>query len=85
MGFPCQSLPIASDNQGLIFIASNPVTEKHSKHIDIHYHYIHEIIEDKLVEVFYIEEENNPADIFTKNLAAPKFMKFRALLGLEFN
>jgi len=85
IGYNLGPIPIAGDNQGSIFIASNPVTEKRSKHIDIRYHYIREVIEDKLVEVFYIEGENNPADMFTKNLAAPKFTKFRALLGLEFH
>jgi hypothetical protein len=34
------AIPICGDNQGSIFIASNPVTEKRSKHIDIRYHYI---------------------------------------------
>ena len=35
IGFNLTAIPICSDNQGSIFIASNPVTEKRSKHIDI--------------------------------------------------
>ena len=77
-------VPICGDNQGAIFIASNPVTEKRSKHIDIHFHYIREVIKKKLIELYFIDGENNPADMLTKNLGRVKFQKFRAMIGLEF-
>ena len=84
LGYHMKPIPICGDNQGSIFIASNPVTEKRSKHIDIRYHYIREVIARKLAEVYFIEGENNPADLLTKNLGVVKFRKFRAVLGLEF-
>ena len=84
IGYKLGPLPICSDNQGAIFISSNPVTERRSKHIDIRYHYIRELIEDKKVEVFYISTDENPADLFTKNLGRIKFLKFRGMLGLRF-
>ena len=37
LSYHLRPVPICGDNQGSIFIASNPVTEKWSKHIDIHY------------------------------------------------
>ena len=77
-------IPICGDNQGSIFIASNPITEKRSKHIDIRYHFIREVIERKLAKVYFIDGDNNPTDLLTKNLGSVKFLKFRALLGLEF-
>ena len=82
--YTLKPIPICGDNQGLIFIASNPVTEKRLKHIDIHYHYIHKVICRKIVEVYFIEGEENPADLLTKNLGVVKFKKFRAMFGLEF-
>ena len=84
LGYHLRPIPICGDNQGSIFIASNPVTEKRSKHIDIRYHYIREVISRKLAEVFFIDGEENPADLLTKNLGSVKFLKFRAMLGLEF-
>ena len=84
IGYKLGPLPICSDNQGAIFISSNPVMEQRSKHIDIRYHYIRELIEDKKVEVFYISTDENPADLFTKNLGRIKFLKFRGMLGLRF-
>ena len=84
LGFQLKAVPVCGDNQGSIFIASNPVTEKRSKHIDIRYHYIREVVGKGLVELYFIPGEDNPADLLTKNLGRIKFQKFRALLGLEF-
>ena len=84
LGYNLKPIPICSDNQRLIFISSNPVTEKRSKHIDIQYHYVREVIARKLAEDYFIDGDNNPADLLTKNLGIVKFQKFRALLGLEF-
>ena len=84
LGYQLAPVPICGDNQGAIFIASNPVTEKRSKHIDIRFHYIREVIKNKLIELYFIDGENNPADMLTKNLGRVKFQKFRAMIGLEF-
>ena len=84
LGYQLAPVPICGDNQGAIFIASNPVTEKRSKHIDIRFHYIREVIKKKLIELYFIDGENNPADMLTKNLGRVKFQKFRAMIGLEF-
>ena len=52
------------------------------KHIDIHYHYIWQLVEDRKIDLYYIPRIENLADLFTKNLPAAKFLKFRELLGL---
>ena len=85
IGFNLTTIPICSDNQGSIFIASNPVTEKRSKHIDIRYHYIRDVIAAGHIKVYFIDGENNPADMFTKSLGHVKFNLFRPQLGLEFS
>ena len=77
-------IPLCSDNQGSIFLASNPVQEKQIQHIDLRYHYICEIIRQKQVELLFVEGAENPADLFTKNLGWIKFLKFREQLGLQF-
>ena len=60
------------------------MTESRSKHIDIRYHYIREVYNKGIVDIYYIDGNDNPADIFTKNLGAVKFLKFRSQLGLIF-
>ena len=49
-------------------MASNPMTEARSKHIDIKWHSIWELVSDKIIELFFVEGAQNPADILTKNL-----------------
>ena len=63
------------DNQGAIFLSSNPVQEGRTKHIDIPYHYIRECVQEDLIRLFYIGTNDQRADIFTKNLSQDKFGK----------
>jgi hypothetical protein len=84
LGIELSPIPLFGDNQGAIFLASNPVQEKRIKHIDLRYHFIRDVVQNKQVELFFIEGANNPADLFTKNLGRIKFLKFREQLGLEF-
>ena len=72
LGYKIPIVPICGDNHGSIFIGSNPVQECCSKHL-----------EEKKIELFFVEGAENPADLFTKNLGATKFLKFREQLGLE--
>ena len=85
IGITIAVLPLCGDNQGSIFLGSNPVQERRTKHIDIRYHYIRECIESKEIELFYVPTDDNIADVLTKNLALIKFQKFRDNLGILFN
>jgi hypothetical protein len=85
LGFNLDHVPIVCDNQGSIFLSSNPVTEKRSKHIDIRYHYIRELVQDsEEIQLQFTPGDENRADLLTKNLGHVKFFKFRAELGLQF-
>lgn len=84
LGYQLEPIPLCGDSQGAQFLSDNPVTERRSKHIDIRYHYIKEVIAKKYIEIFFIDGKENPADMFTKNLGHVLFNKFRATLGLKF-
>ena len=84
LGIQIKTVPIYGDNQGLIFIASNAVQESRTKHINIRYHYICELVAAKQVDLQFVPGEMNPTDMFTKNLLQVKFTQFRNQLGLEF-
>ena len=49
---------------------------------DIKFYYIREQVEDKTVAICYCPTENMLADIFTKPLCSPRFIKLRLSLGV---
>jgi hypothetical protein len=53
-----------------------------SKHIDLHYHFIREAVQEKKVKMVYILTADNIANIFKKALTKPKFTQFIGMLGL---
>jgi len=84
LGYDLAPTPICGDNQGSIFIGSNPVQEWRTKHIDICYHYICKCIEDGKVSIYFVPGNENLADMFTKNLGAIDFLHFRKHLRIKF-
>ena len=84
LGLPVKPTQTCTDNEGGIFIASNPIQERRTKHIDVRFHYVHDLIEQKRVEIVWVPTDDNIADMFTKNLGHIKFEKFRSMLGCEF-
>jgi hypothetical protein len=85
LGIRLGPTPIYADNQGSIFIGSNPVQEIRTKHIDVKYHYVGECIAVKKTVLYHVPTEDNTADIFTRNLGRLKFEKFKQQLRIEFH
>jgi len=85
LGYRFGPIHINGDNQGSIFMVSNPVTKSCNKHIDICFYAIWDFITQGKVKLFFIEGSENPADMFTENLSQVKFQKFRVQLGLIFH
>ena len=52
-----------------------------TKHIDIHYHFIHECVADDKVAIKYIPTDDNTSDVFTKALLKQKFCNFVLLVS----
>jgi hypothetical protein len=77
-------LPVAlkEDNSGCIQVANNPET-KRSKHIDVKFHFIRELIFNGKLELQKISSEDQIADIFTKALGRLLFQKHRDSLSLK--
>jgi len=68
-----QPTTLMEDNQGAIAIARNPVAHVHTKHIDIRYHYIHEAMQNGIVNLCYCPTEVMIADILTKPVPKERF------------
>uniref|UniRef100_A0ABD2WR87 Retrovirus-related Pol polyprotein from transposon TNT 1-94 n=1 Tax=Trichogramma kaykai TaxID=54128 RepID=A0ABD2WR87_9HYME len=75
-------IKIYEDNVGAIDIAKNGNLTKNSKHIEIHYHFVHESVINKEIEVCKVNTNENVADIFTKALGKEKHYKLRDMLNI---
>jgi hypothetical protein len=53
-----------------------------SKHIEIRYHYIHDMVQRGVVKVQYIGIDEQVADVLIKPLSRVKFEYFRDKLGV---
>jgi hypothetical protein len=71
------------DNQSAIALTKNPQFHGRSKHIAIRYHYIRELVENRVLKVEYCSTSDMIADVFTKGLCRETFVKLRELLGVK--
>ena len=70
------------DSQSAIQLAKNPVFHAKTKHVDVKYHFIREVLEDKLLQFAKVHTSENPADLLTKGLSSERFAHCRALMGI---
>ena len=63
------------DNTGAIFLMKNDQVGQRTKHIDIRWHHVRDMIKDGLLVVVYIKTDENPADIMTKNAKEAIFLR----------
>lgn len=73
---------INCDNSSTIQLSKYPVLHGKSKHIEVRFHYLRELVNGEIVKLKYCETENQVADIFTKSLKLELFEKLRALLEM---
>ena len=76
---------IHCDNQSCIKLTENPVFHDRSKHIEMRYHYIRDMIQKKVLSLQYVPTAEQIAHIFTKPLPLIKFAYFRDKLGAAEN
>ena len=77
LGFNIETIEINTDNKAAIFISENNLINQKTKHIDIRYHYIRELISNNKIKLKYIESKNNIADGLTKYLSGSQMTTFR--------
>ena len=78
------SLPttIHCDNQGAIELLKDSKFHAHTKHIDVHFHFIRQTVTQGHITITYCPTDNMVMDIFTKSLTHIKFQKFHTLLNV---
>jgi len=78
------SVPIYEDNQSTIAYAHAPQISARTKHIDIRYHYVKDLVESGVIDLKYLPTTEQAADGLTKNLDKVKLTYLRqTLLGTD--
>lgn len=76
---------IHCDNQSCMKLSVNPVSNDRTKHVEIQYHYVRDVGQRHVVELWYIPTDEHVADVLTKSLCRGKFEYFRGMLGVVEN
>lgn len=74
---------LRGNNQGTIALTKNPEFHRRSKHIEIKWHWIREVVELKKIDIRFIPTKEMVADGFTKPLPPKLFEEFRTMLGMN--
>ena len=77
-----REMTILEDNQSTICLAKNQNVHGRTKHIDIKYHFIRDMVAAGRIKLTYCSSENMIADILTKGLPVKQFEKLRGLAGV---
>ncbi|MCO5574594.1 hypothetical protein L7F22_028382 [Adiantum nelumboides] len=73
---------IYTDSQSALAVARNPVFHFHTKHIEVHYHYVKERLSAGEISLAYVPTQDNLVGLFTKALSREKLEAFCKDLGL---
>jgi hypothetical protein len=67
---------IHCDKESCVKLSKNPVSHESTKHVEIKYHYIRDIVQWKAVRVEYLSIDEHIVDVLTKPLSKLKFVYF---------
>ena len=81
-GISQDTIIVYCDNSSAIDISKNPIQHSKTKHIEIRYHFIKDLVERKIVALEYIPTKRQNADISTKPLDRSKFEALRQVIGV---
>ena len=82
LGFPQDVVTLKQDNTACINIADSSTSHARTKHIDLRHHFIREAKKQGLLKLEWCSTDIMLADILTKAMPAPRFLKLRGLLNV---
>ena len=63
-------------------ISRNPVLHSKTKHVDVRHHFIHDLVEDKVISLEFVSLEGQIVDILAKPLDVSRFDLLRKFIDL---
>eukprot|EP00253_Pinus_taeda_P010430 PITA_10430 len=78
-----QPIVIWCENQSTLKFCRDPVQRQWTKHIEIHMHYIRDLVHDRVIDLQFCPSAEQTADIFTKTFTEQKFRSLHDRLGVK--
>jgi hypothetical protein len=66
---------VFNDNKAAVLILGRPTNSGRSKHYDVKFRYVNELIEKGLIGLYHLPREQNGADLLTHSLPRAAFLK----------
>jgi hypothetical protein len=79
LGIAIGTFTVFNDNQGALKLVKHPYYHHKTKHIDVRLFFVRQHVENKDLELKYMETKQQIADMLTKPLPAVTFQKLRDL------
>ena len=83
MGLVQGAIRIDCDSQSEIFLVNNPAYHSKAKHIDVQYHFVRDMKEEKKLLLVKVDTLKNNADALTKSVSSEKFFWCRETMGIS--
>jgi len=71
------------DNLGATFLSTNPMFHACSKHVEVDYHFVHDCVAKREMQVRFISSKDQLADFLTKALPLVSFAYFLSKLRVK--
>jgi hypothetical protein len=83
LGVPQDVIKVYCDSHSAICLTKNDMFQFKTKHIDIKYHFIRDVVAEGKIIVEKVHTDENPADMLTKPLSNTKFKHCLNLVGIR--
>lgn len=78
-----EGIDIMCDNSSAIKLSRNPVMHRRTKHIDVRYHYLRNLVNEGVLKLVFCGTNDQVADIMTKPIKLDQYEKLRYRLGVQ--
>lgn len=82
LGVTQERVSLMCDSQSAIHLAKNQVHHARTKHIDVRYHFVRDVIEEGRISLAKVHTDENSADMLTKVVSGGKFQHCLDLLNI---
>ena len=84
LGMTIEMPTLHSDSRSAIMLVKNPIFHENTKNINVKYHFIRDMLENKLMKFVRVHIDDNPTDLMTKGLPLERFTHCHALMGVGY-